>query len=557
MSVNDMEVRTGVFICNCGQSMKNIDFDALAKKAASVPGVISVTLSSDLCLDEGMKRMISLIRDGSVNRVVIAACSPDSKEHIFRHVLETAGLNGNLLSVANIREQCAWAHKGDVTGKAEELVRMAADRARLLRPVERRELPVNPDVLVVGGGFSALSTALGLSAVGLRTTVLEREAIPGTGTGDKENLQGFDVGSVIAAAERDANIDILTSARIVAVEGVLGDYTVTISKDGAEISRRCGAIVLATGFRTQLAPGSDMPIDDQVASGARVVSQEQLVCMLNNSVLDARPRTVGFVFDLADDSSRYTTLATLNNALAVRARWGSEVYVICRDVKVDSEGAERMYQSARECGVVFLKCDSALKIAVDNGRIAVEARDVFLGEDIVVSCDLLVAEELPFAADGAEVLGSLSGVRMDSRGFYQDENVHLYPVGSDRKGVFCVGGCRGNPDIVRVLADVSSVVASICGLLSPGHIEADIEKVKVDPQKCVACLTCIRVCPHSAIQLMRVEDGKDAAVISDLACDACGVCAAICPAKAIEFEGYRDDEIAAQLEAIGEACMGG
>ena len=80
----------------------------------------------------------------------------------------------------------------------------------------------------------------------------------------------------------------------------------------------------------------------------------------------------------------------------------------------------------------------------------------------------------------------------------------------------------------------------------------ELEKVKADPQKCVAYLTCIRVCPHGAIQLVRVDGSKEVAEISDLACDACGICAAICPAKAIKFQGYRDEEILAQIEAIQE-----
>jgi heterodisulfide reductase subunit A len=41
------------------------------------------------------------------------------------------------------------------------------------------------------------------------------------------------------------------------------------------------------------------------------------------------------------------------------------------------------------------------------------------------------------------------------------------------------------------------------------------------------------------------------AEIWDLACDGCGICTAICPAKAIEFEGYSDQQILAQIEAIG------
>jgi heterodisulfide reductase subunit A len=545
-----METKIGVFLCNCGGAIKNIDFDAAVKKVAALPGVTCVNLSSDLCLEEGREKMMSRIREEHIEKVVVAACSPEFEEHIFREVLEKAGLNGHLLSMANIREQCSWAHEGDVTEKAVELVKMAVNRARLLQPVEKKEFPVNKEVLVVGGGFSAIETALQLSRVGLRTTLLEKEAVLGGGIGKLESFYGFDLSSMIRAVEGDKNIEVLTSAQITAVEGEIGDFKVGIGKDREQVFRKCGAIVLATGYQTELALSSGMK------SCSSIVSQEQLCNMLRDSGWETEPKSIGFMFDFSDENSRFPTLATLHNALEAKKKWGSEVHVFYRSVKVDSEGVEKLYQEARDCGVVFLKSDMPPRISVENGRVKIETRDVFLGEDITLTCDVLVAEELYLPAKGAGTLSSLLNIRRDSRGFLQDENVHLYPVGSERKGIFFVGGCRGDLDLGRVLADTSSVVMNVHELLSSGKTLVDGEIVKADPQKCVACLTCIRVCPHGAIRLVRADNSKEVAGISDLACYACGICAAICPAKAIKFRGYGDDEMLAQIEAIGESLNG-
>lgn len=547
-----METKIGVFLCNCGGAINNIDFDAAVKKVAKFPGVTCVNLSSNLCLEEGKEKMISCIRGENIERVVVAACSPEFQEHIFREVLEKAGLNGHLLSMANIREQCSWAHDGDVTEKAVELVKMAVNRSRLLQPVEKKELPVNREVLVVGGGFSASNTALQLSRVGLRTTLLEKEAVLGAGTEELESFYGFDTGSMISAVEVDKNIEVLTSAQMTEVGGKIGDFSVRIRQEGGEILRKYGAIVLATGHQTELALDSEPQLraEDEAISGIDIVSQEQFCRMLGNSSLETEPKIIGFMFDFSDENSRFPTLTTLNNALAAKKKWGSEIYVFCKNVKVDSEGMEKLYQEARGCGVVFLKSEAPPRITAENGRVKIEAKDVFLGEDVILACDVLVAEELYFPAEGAENLSSLLSIRRDSKGFFQDENVHLYPVGSEKKGIFFIGGCRGDLDLGRVLTDISSVVMKVHELLSSGKILVELEKVKADPQKCVACLTCIRVCPHGAIQLVRVDGSKEVAEISDLACDACGICAAICPAKAIKFQGYRDEEILAQIEAI-------
>jgi len=545
-----METKIGVFLCNCGGAIKNIDFDAVVKNVAEFPGVTCVNLSSNLCLEEGKEKMISCIKGENIEKVVVAACSPEFQEHIFREVLEKAGLNGHLLSMANIREQCSWAHDGDVTVKAVELVKMAINRVRLLQPVEKKESPVNREVLVVGGGFSAINTALQLSRVGLRTTILEKETALGDGPRELESFYGFDTGSVISAVEGDENIEVLTSAQMMTVEGKIGDFSVRIRKNGEEILRKYGAIVLATGYQTELA------LDSELKSGLNIMSQEQFCRMLGNSSLETEPKSIGFMFDFSDENSRFPTLATLNNALTAKKKWGSEVYVFYKSVKVDSEGVEKLYQEARDSGVVFLKSEVPPRITVEDGLVNIKAKDVFLGEDIILACDVLVAEELYLPAEETGNLSSLLNIRRDSGGFYQDENVHLYPVGSERKGIFFIGGCRGDLDLGRVLTDISSVVMNVYELLSSGKIMVEIERVKADPQKCVACLTCIRVCPHGAIQLVRVDSGKEVAGISDLACYACGICAAICPAKAIKFQGYGDDEILAQIEALGESLHG-
>src|SRR4030043_859915 len=462
-----MEARIGVFLCNCGGTIKNIDFDAVVKKITKSPRVSCVNLSFDLCLEEGKKKMLSFINKENIESVVVAGCSPEFQEHMFREVLRKAGLNGHLLSMANIREQCSWAHEGDVTEKAVELVKMEINRTRLLQPVEKKELPVNKEVLVVGGGFSAGNAALQLSRAGLRTTLLEKKAVLGGGPKRLESFYGFDPGSAISAVERDKNIEVLTSAQMTEVEGRIGDFRVGIRKDGGEILRNYGAIILATEYQTELA------LDTGVKSSPNIVSQEQFRSMLRNPGLEAQPKIIGFMFDFSDENSRFPTLATLHNALEAKRKWGSEIYVFYRSVKVDSEGVEKLYQEARDCGVGFLKSEVAPRIAVENGQVKIGTEDVLLGEDVTLACDLLVAEELYLAVEGSESLSSLLSIRRDSRGFLQDENVHLYPVASERKGIFFVGGCRGDLDLGRVLTDISSVVINVRELLSSGKILAD------------------------------------------------------------------------------------
>jgi len=546
----EVRVRLGIFLCDCGKSLNNIDFSKVRERAEKFQDVVYVGLSSSLCLKEGLEEMLSTVRGERINRVVIAACSPELKEGVFGKALEEAGLDYNFLPIANIREQCSWAHEGNVTDKALELIRMAANKARLLQPVERKDTPVNTEVLVVGGGFSGMKSALELSGLGLRTTLIEREPVLGGKLGEFEGFYGIEttpeemLNSMRKVIEEDENIEVLTSAEITKVEGQAGNFTVRIRRGEEKVSQSFGAIVLATGYMTET-----LPQDVELKLGVNMISQRKLVEMLQAPErLERRPGTIGFVLDISNENCRLPIFSTLNNALAVKERLGSEVYIFCKSLKVDSEGMEKLYREARERGVVFLKFTEKPQISEEDGWVKVGVRDLLLGKEVVLLCDFLVAEEEVLPPEGTQTLSSMLNIGADSRGFYQGENVHLYPVASERKGIFFVGGCRGDSDLTRASMDISSAVMSFIRLLSPGKVI-----VKVSPEKCRACLTCIRVCPHGAIEMVRVQTGEEVAKIYDLACDVCGICGAICPAKAIKFEGYADEQILAEIEAIGES----
>lgn len=55
---------------------------------------------------------------------------------------------------------------------------------------------------------------------------------------------------------------------------------------------------------------------------------------------------------------------------------------------------------------------------------------------------------------------------------------------------------------------------------------------RVNPSKCIVCLTCVRTCPFQAVSIK--EEGY--AFIDKDKCRACGICVRECPARAIELK---------------------
>jgi len=74
---------------------------------------------------------------------------------------------------------------------------------------------------------------------------------------------------------------------------------------------------------------------------------------------------------------------------------------------------------------------------------------------------------------------------------------------------------------------------------------------KVDVEKCIACLTCVRVCPYEVPVLER----GTAEVIVDQ-CQACGLCASECPAKAISMKLYTDDGVIKDIRSAVRRASG-
>ena len=554
----DNELRLGVFLCDCGNTLSRaIDFSAIKNNLENLPDVTYVSISHDLCLETAQKAIQKVIEDKDINRVVVAACSPELYEKGLISVIQAAGVNPHLLSIANIREQCFWAHpdKTKAAKKATAQIKLAINRARFLEPVEKTQIPVNRDVLVIGGGIVGIEAALELSNLNLKTTLIEKEAILGGKLNQFANLYPLQVSpeEMLATRLKDVaerqNIDVLTSAELMDVSGEVGNFSARIKGRNGEVVRNFGIIIFASGYNTQF---SSQSYGFELSNN--IITQSQLEEILKfSSEVKEIPKSVCFIVDVSGEHSRVSTLSALRNALGIKEKFGSEVCILCRNLKIDGAGLEKLYRDCRNNGVLFIKFDQLPEISKRNGKIKIEVEDVLVSEEQVsISCDLLVVEETSVPPPDSKVLSSALNIGLDTQGFYQEKNVHLYPTASNREGIFFAGNCHADLDLMRALTEASNVALSAYQLLAREKITVEAERVAVDPNKCRFCLTCIRACPHHAIREVEVDHEKMTAQVVDLACQGCGICAVVCPAKAIKCKDGSDEQILAELEPFGE-----
>ena len=173
------EMRVGVYICHCGSNIAGvIPPGEVAEWASSLPGVVRATDTLYACADSGQTLIKEDIKKYNLNRVVVSACSVRMHETTFRGAVSEAGLNPFLMEMANIREQCTWAHGHDKEGalrKAKDLTAAAIAKAQFLAPLEFIKVPVTKRALVIGGGVSGISSALDLADQGIETILVEKE----------------------------------------------------------------------------------------------------------------------------------------------------------------------------------------------------------------------------------------------------------------------------------------------------------------------------------------------------------------------------------------------
>lgn len=250
-----MEVRIGVYVCHCGTNIAGVvDVEDVAKYAATLPGVVVARDIMYVCSDPGQNTIKEDIEKYGLNRVVVAACSPKMHEATFRKALESAGLNPYLLEIANIREQVSWAHfkeREKATEKAKALVRAAVAKAALLEPLERREMPVEKAVLVVGGGIAGIQAALDSAEAGLKVYLVEKSpSIGGHMAQLNKTFPTIDCSACILTPRmvdvaKHPNITLLTYSEVVGVDGYVGNFEVTIRKKARyveeELCAGCGA----------------------------------------------------------------------------------------------------------------------------------------------------------------------------------------------------------------------------------------------------------------------------------------------------------------------------
>ena len=234
-----MPEKIGVYICHCGTNIaRTVDCKSVAEYASHLPNVAVARDYQYMCSDPGQEMIKKDIHELGLNRVVVASCSPLMHESTFRRAVASAGVNPFLFQMANIREQCSWIteNRDLATNRAKAIVAGAVTRVTFNEPLEVKKVPVNPDVLIVGGGITGIEAGLQIADSGRKVWMVEKEpSIGGYMARFDKTFPTLDCAACILTPKmvsvgQHENIELLTYSDVIDFSGYVGNFTAKIRR---------------------------------------------------------------------------------------------------------------------------------------------------------------------------------------------------------------------------------------------------------------------------------------------------------------------------------------
>ncbi|MEE8389511.1 MAG: FAD-dependent oxidoreductase, partial [Anaerolineae bacterium] len=573
------EPQVGVFVCHCGSNIGGfLDVPEVAEYAATLPGVVHAEHNLYACSQDSIQHITEQTLELGFNRVVVASCTPLTHEPLFQESIRQAGLNPGMFQMANIRNQCSWVHPNQwdaATDKSKDLVRMAVAKAVRLEPLRKTEVQVEKAVLVIGGGVAGMTAALTLADQGFSVHLVERAERLGGQLRNVHHVVDF-VGStqgngegklewhdpqallrqLVERVEGHSQIALHLQSEFLESSGFAGSFTSRLRTytppqppppGGGEegvIEIRHGATIVATGgveYRgEEYGYGTDPRIVTQQEFEARLADGDDPSTGSGQGLPDSVTMIL-CVGPAEQYCSRICCTTAIKNALMLkRLNPQAQVTVLYHDIRTYGF-MERLYQEARRQGVMFVhyEFDRKPEVRIVNSEVRVAVWEPMLGNELVLTPDLLVLSTPVVPPEGVSELATRLKVPLDLDEFFMEAHVKLRPVDFSSDGVFLAGMAHYPKFLGETIVQAQAAAARALTIVSKDVLEVGGIVAEVDVESCVACLTCVRICPYNVPQIKAEFNGvggiAGAAYIEPAQCHGCGICVSECPAKAIQL----------------------
>ena len=603
-----MAQNLGIYICSgCGIG-DAIDVEELAK-AAGKKKAASVQTHENLCSPEGVEIIKKDIDAGTVDSVLIAACSFRSMQDIFdfdplKVVTERV----------NIREHVAWCSKPkdeDTQMLAEDYLSIGVVRAQKSSVPTPFIEELDRTILVVGGGIAGLTSALNAAKAGHKVVLVEKEPQLGGFAAKSfkstpmnppyQDLEDTGIDSIIQAVEGNENIRVYKSSKIAKIQGQPGLYDVDIKQNGNVESARIGSVILATGWTPYDATKLGHLGYGTCKNVITNVEMEEIAKKGNGTITrpsdNKQVKSAVFIQCAGQrdkDHLPYCSVTccavSLKQAKYIRQQDPeAKAYIVYKDIRTPAQ-IEIFYKNAQNDDGIFLTKGEIKSVTEDSdGGVVVEATNTILGEDISIKADMVVlatgmvpstakeikeglelTEKIKAADEGSDAQKELikqnlerdtilnlkyrQGPSLPELNYgFPDSHYVCFPYETRRTGIYTAGCVRHPMDTGNAKEDATGATMKAIQCLelaSKGKAVhprvGDMTYPEFFLQRCTQCKRCTEECPFGTLN----EDEKGTPQPNPTRCRRCSICMGSCPERIISFKNYHIDMMSSMIKSI-------
>ncbi len=602
-----VETKVGVYLCSgcgIGDSINLEELSNVATNEYKTPVCKSYTW---LCKNETVSEIESDIKNESLNRVVIAACSDRFMEDVFNFDKDVQTVR------VNLRENVAWTHKSmdeDTEMLAQDYLRMGITKAKSIDITVPAIEDITETILVVGGGLSGMSSALAASKAGSKVILTEKEdelggwlknlyKLPPTKY-PYDTLEENNVKELIAEVEAKENTRVIKNCEIEKVSGQPGQFEVKYKMKGnsSEEILKIGSIVQATGWKEY---DPENLADLGYGKFKNVITGNQLEKYIQNvngskTLNDMPVSSIAFIQCAGSRDEKHLPYcsaacctASMKQMLYVREKFPDAlIYMIYKDIRTPSQ-YELLYKRVQNEDRIFMTKGEVNNLRQDeNGMIEIDVDNTLLGEEIQIKSDIVVLatgmvpstfveevesdavvdeddgsgetldgkKEAESAEIGAKIL-NLSyrqGTDLPTLHYgFPDSHYICFPYETRRTGIYAAGTVRAPMDYTQCISDAKGaalksiqVLYALKNGVAVHPRSGDTTMPDFFMQRCTQCKRCTEECPFGTLD----EDEKGTPLPNINRCRRCGICLGSCPERIITFKDYSIQSVSSMIKAV-------
>ncbi len=333
-----------------------------------------------------------------------------------------------------------------------------------------------------------------------------------------------------------------------------------------ELELQVGSIILATGFDTMEA--SRMKIYgygryDEVYTGLEFERLNNAVGPTGGQIVmknGKKPKSVAIIHCVGSRDvnnhaycSRVCCMYALKYGHLIKEKAGhdTEVHNFYIDMRCYGKGYEEFYWRLQKEGINFVRGKPGEITEEVSGsgekKLIIKGEDTLSGFMVKVPVDMVVLCTAIEARKNAPEIARIFGINQGADGFFLEEHPKLGPVSTATDGIFLAGVCQGPKDIPDTVSHASGAAAQSLALSARGKVEVSPVTSWIDPEICIGCQTCIKLCAYSAIDF---NERKGISEVNEAVCKGCGSCSGFCPSGAARVKHFSPRQVLAEIDGI-------